>query len=147
MNEPFLTKDVKDFTYIEGENQVKIQKGHTFPMFKDSIKLLKEKKEKERLEKEKREQEKKYQKLNSLPDKPIKEDTLNNLEGISINEQPKIINTPPKAQNKMFQPLKNHNNFAGINKNFKNNYGNGENQIPISNIFHNGHKKDLGNNK
>ena len=73
-------------------------------MFKDSIKLLKEKKEKERLEKEKREQEKKYQNLNSLPDKPIKEDTLNNLEGISINEQPKIINTPPKAQYKMFQP-------------------------------------------
>ena len=47
----------------------------------------------------------------------------------------------------MFQPLKNHNNFAGINKNFKNNFGNGEKQFPISNIFHNGHKKDLGNYK
>ena len=146
MNEPFLTKDVKDFTYIEGENQEKIQKRHTFPMFKDSIKLLKEKKEKERLEKEKREQEKKYQKLNSLPDKPIKEDTLNNLEGISINEQPKIINTPPKAQNKMFQPLKNHNNITGINKNFKNNFGNRENKIPASNIYQNRQKKYLGNN-
>ena len=115
-------------------------------MFKDSIKLLKEKKEKERLEKEKREQEKKYQKLNSLPDKPIKEDTLNNLEGISINEQPKIINTPPKAQNKMFQPLKNHNNITGINKNFKNNFGNRENKIPASNIYQNRQKKYLGNN-
>ena len=116
MNEPFLTKDVKDFTYIEGENQVK------------------------------REQEKKYQKLNSLPDKPIKEDIINNLEGISINEQPKIINTPPKAQNKMFQPLKNHNNITGINKNFKNNFGNRENKIPASNIYQNRQKKYLGNN-
>ena len=128
MNQPFLTKNVKDFTYIVGVNQEKIQKRNTFPMFKDSVRVYKERKE--RKEKEKREQEmkekeneneKKYQRLNSLPDKPIQEDIMNNFEGISNNEQPKIFNTTSKVENHIFPEYMNQ-----INNNFKNNLDKGK---------------------
>ena len=95
-------------------------------MFKDSVRDYKERKE--RKEKEKKEQEmkekeneKKYQKLNSLPDKPIQEDIINNFEGISNNEQPKIFNTTSKVENHIFPEYMNQ-----INNNFKNNLDKGK---------------------
>ena len=126
INQPFLTKNVKDFTYIGGTNQAKVQKRNTFPMFKDSVRVYRERKEKEKRELEMKENEKKYQKLNSLPDKPIQEDFMNNFEGASNNEQPKIFSTPPKVQNHIFPEQKNQIKINGANNKLKNNLNNGK---------------------
>ena len=126
INQPFLTKNVKDFTYIGGTNQAKVQKRNTFPMFKDSVRVYRERKEKEKRELEMKENEKKYQKLYSLPDKPIQEDFMNNFEGASNNEQPKIFSTPPKVQNHIFPEQKNQIKINGANNKFKNNLNNGK---------------------
>ena len=95
-------------------------------MFKDSVRVYRERKEKEKRELEMKENEKKYQKLYSLPDKPIQEDFMNNFEGASNNEQPKIFSTPPKVQNHIFPEQKNQINVNGANNKFKNNLNNGK---------------------